>query len=228
MKKRVLVDGHPVIYRVAGEGIPLIILEGWGGPSFNLIPLQKEIAQRGYRVYLPALPGLGETSPKFIPLEGWTNWIDEFAEKVGIREQFVLFSHSLSARIAYQYLKERPALASIFLNPVIIPKFWRRVGHFLRFFRLYHLLPKGLRWIGNNDTWRTARDLFSGIEEKDLLVSCLVIAGGLDLFRYLFPYYWRKIKGVRKDFLFWSHCPEGRESQVANLVDEFVRRKLAT
>jgi pimeloyl-ACP methyl ester carboxylesterase len=162
--KSVLIMDQEVWYRAEGTGIPILILVGWGGPINTYLAIQDQLVKKGYRVFLPDLPGLpGKTSSAFITLGEWNNWIEEFGE-AAIREQFVIISHSLSARIALQYLSQEHAQCSggIFLSPWVISShqdFWRFMAKTGRFF--YPMIYPDMKWVKDEKAWATAVDLIS-------------------------------------------------------------------
>ena len=130
-----------------------------------------KLANRGYRVFLPDLPGLpGKTPPRFIPLDEWSNWIEKFGE-VAIGEQFAIISHSLSAQIALQYLSKEHSNShgGIFLSPWLVSSsyqeaFWRSVAKVVRSF--CPIVYQDMKWVEDEKTWATAVNLISVVEEQ--------------------------------------------------------------
>jgi pimeloyl-ACP methyl ester carboxylesterase len=54
---------------VMGEGMPVLMLHGWGAHLGLMWPLAERLAPLGYRIYIPDLPGFGQSEA---PLTGWT------------------------------------------------------------------------------------------------------------------------------------------------------------
>ena len=230
-KKSVIVNGQEVWYREEGIGIPILILVGWGSPTDDYFSLQDKLANKGYRVFLPDLPGLpGKTSPRFIPLDEWSNWVAEFG-KVAIGEQFVIVSHSLSAQITLQYVSKEHSecRSAILFNPWLVSSsfqqtLWRAVAKIARFF--CPIVYQNMKWVKDEKAWATALDLISVIKEQPK-VPCLILWGKRDLAKYLFTG-WSKIHCETKQYN-WDHSPQIRATEeLAVVIDEFIRSQLIT
>ena len=228
-KKAVTVNGQEVWYREEGTGIPILILVGWGGPTYPYFPIQDELANKGYMVFLPDLPGLpGKTPSRFIPLDEWSNWIEEFGN-AAVGEQFVLISHCLSAPIALQYLSKEDSNSrgGIFLGPWFVSSsnqetFWRSVVKIVRSF--CPIVYEDMSWVKDEKAWATAVDLISVAKEQPS-VPCLILWGTKDLARYLFTG-WREVNCETEQHN-WDHSPQIRATEdVAAAIDEFIRRKM--
>ncbi len=228
-KKVVTVNGQEIWYREDGTGIPILILVGWGGLTDEYFPLQDKLVNKGYRVFLPDIPGLpGKTPSIFIPLDEWSNWIEEFG-KAAIGEQFVIISHSLSAPIALQYLSKEHSNSrgGIFLGPWIVSSsyqeaFWLSAAKIVRFF--CPIVYQDMKWVKDEKAWATALDLISVAKEQPR-APCLILWGKRDLVKHLFTG-WRKIHCETKQYN-WDHSPQIRATEeLATVIDEFIRRKM--
>jgi len=228
-KKAVTVNGQYVWYREEGVGTPILILVGWGGPTDKYFAIQDKLANKGYRVFLPDLPGLpGKTSSIFIPLDEWSNWIEEF-RNTAIGEQFVMVSHSLSAQIALQYLSQEHSecRGGIFLGPWLVSSscqqiFWRFVAKTTRFF--CPIVYPDMQWVKDDKAWETALGLIS-VDKEQPRSPCLVLWGKRDPAKYLFTG-WRKIHCESKQYD-WDHSPQIRATEdLAIAIDEFIKEKL--
>ena len=60
--KRTWVDERPAMYGVAGEGLPVVILHGWGLAHHAYKGAIQRLVAQGCRVYAPAQPGFGGTA----------------------------------------------------------------------------------------------------------------------------------------------------------------------
>ncbi len=223
-KKAVTINEQQVWYQEQGEGIPVLVLVGWGGPTDKYFPIQDKLVDRGYRVFLPDLPGLpGKTSSTFIPLSGWSGWIEEFG-RIAIRERFFVISHSLSAHIALQYLskKNSKCRSAIFMSPWLVSsycqeKLWRFVAKIVRF--LCPFIYQDMKWVKDNKAWKTALNLISVASEQPE-VPCLILWGRRDLAKLLLTG-WRKIRCDVKQFN-WDHSPQIRATnELAVVIDGF-------
>lgn len=105
------VDGRRAAYGVAGHGLPVVFLHGWGlGPKAYKRAL-KHLVRLGCRVYAPGLPEFGGTES--LPA-GWrtladhAGWIDAFMTAVGIDEPAVVAGHSMGGAVAIRLTRDFP------------------------------------------------------------------------------------------------------------------------
>ena len=224
-KRAVTVHEQQVWYREKGKGIPILILVGWGGPTDKYLPIQNELVDRGYRVFLPDLPGLpGKTSSMFIHLSEWSSWIEEFT-RAAIREQFIVIAHSLSAQIGLQYLsnKNSKCRGAIFLCPWFVSSafqgaFWRFAAKIIRF--LCPIIYQDMKWVRDKKAWTTSLELFSVVSEQPR-VPCLILWGRKDPARLLLTG-WRKIHCETKQYN-WDHSPQIKATdELAVVIGEFI------
>jgi pimeloyl-ACP methyl ester carboxylesterase len=107
----VTVRDRPALYGVAGEGIPLLFLHGWGLAHHAYRRPLKRLVNLGCRVYAPALPGFGGTAdlPRDgLTLAGYAAWVDEFVEAVGVTEALIVVGHSFGGGVAIQVAHDLP------------------------------------------------------------------------------------------------------------------------
>src|SRR5205807_8759144 len=110
--QRTTVRDRPALYGVAGEGIPLLFLHGWGLAHHAYKRPLKRLVHLGCRVYAPALPGFGGTAdlPKDgLNLAGYAAWVDEFLEAVGVTEPLIVAGHSFVGGVSIQAAHGFPA-----------------------------------------------------------------------------------------------------------------------
>jgi pimeloyl-ACP methyl ester carboxylesterase len=94
------IDGIRIGERVAGEGTPVLMLHGWGAHSGLVCPLAERMIPLGYRVYVPDLPGFGESA---LPPTAWS--VHEYAAFVvkymdaHSLDKVFLFGHSFGGRL---------------------------------------------------------------------------------------------------------------------------------
>jgi pimeloyl-ACP methyl ester carboxylesterase len=230
-EKTVLVGGSPVWVRVKGEGLPLLMLEGWGGgPAQHYFGLQDKLAGMGYRVLLPELPGTGgRTASAYVPRQQWAEWVGEVKD-AEIPGQFVLVSHSLSAMIAIECLKVgSDCIAAVFISPWLVrtklgAMLLRGTARVLRF--LSPLVFAETKWVRDGRAWATALSLMAPVGLKPM-VPCLAIWGKNDLMRRLLPAC--KHLGCETSERKWDHSPQIRATDdLALAIDRFVRRHWGT
>ena len=100
-EKKIRIENIEINYKIAGEGKPLLILHGWGSSAEKWEFVQARLAQEGYKVVVPDLPGFGMSEP---PKEIWgvqeyKDWFLEFANKLGI-QKFFLAGHSFGGQVS--------------------------------------------------------------------------------------------------------------------------------
>lgn len=97
------VAGRRTYYTSLGRGWPVLILHGWGTDSSLYYPLARRLADVGFQVVVPDLPGFGRTEG---PLEDeswgisdYADFVSRFAAQAGI-DSATLVGHSFGGRIA--------------------------------------------------------------------------------------------------------------------------------
>ena len=107
-----MVDGRPALYGVAGEGLPVLFLHGWGLGQHAYKRVMKRLVQLGCQVYAPALPGFGGTADlpgDELTFEGYARWIAAFLDAVGVREKVFLVGHSFGGGVAIKVAHDCPS-----------------------------------------------------------------------------------------------------------------------
>lgn len=79
---------------------PVLMLHGWGANISLMWQVAQSLAPRGYRVYVPDMPGFGDSDE---PRKAWSvfdyaNWVLSYLSYHGIEEVF-LFGHSFGGRL---------------------------------------------------------------------------------------------------------------------------------
>ena len=109
--KEAIVEGRPALYGVAGEGIPLLFIHGWGLGQHSYKRALKRLVHLGCRVYAPALPGFGGTPdlPRdAFSFEGYAAWIAAFLEAVEVAEPMFVVGHSFGGGVAIRVAHDFP------------------------------------------------------------------------------------------------------------------------
>ncbi len=116
------VDGRPVKYSVGGSGPVLLFLHGWGLGHHAYRPGLRRLANAGYTVVAPALPGFGGTAE--LPHDertfaGYADWVCRFAGALGLR-QVIVVGHSFGGGVALKAAASCDGLAQrlVMLNSV--------------------------------------------------------------------------------------------------------------
>jgi pimeloyl-ACP methyl ester carboxylesterase len=109
--ERTIVQGRPALYGVAGEGLPVVFLHGWGLGQHSYKRALKRLVRLGVRVYAPALPGFGGTPDlprRHFSFAGYADWIDDFLGAVGVDEPVFMVGHSFGGGVAIKTAHDHP------------------------------------------------------------------------------------------------------------------------
>lgn len=111
MWKRAEVDGRPALYGVAGEGVPVLFLHGWGLGQKAYKHSLKRVVELGVQVIAPALPGFGGTPDlpgEEFNLRGYSAWVAKFLDAIHVEEPMFLLGHSFGGGVAIQTAHDHP------------------------------------------------------------------------------------------------------------------------
>jgi pimeloyl-ACP methyl ester carboxylesterase len=109
--KRTWVDERPAMYGVAGEGLPVVILHGWGLAHHAYKGTIQRLVALGCRVYAPAQPGFGGTADlprRDFSLAGYARWVEHFLDALQIDEPVFLIGHSFGGGVAIRVAHDYP------------------------------------------------------------------------------------------------------------------------
>lgn len=86
---------------VMGEGQPIVMLHGWGANHQLLMPLAERLAPLGYCLYMPDLPGFGQSAPPPIAwdVHQYARFVIAYMDHHAL-EKTHLFGHSFGGRLA--------------------------------------------------------------------------------------------------------------------------------
>lgn len=127
--------------------LPILILHGWGSCAKNWQRVKELLESRGYRVFVPDLPGFGENPPlsKVWTIDDYVAWVKAFADKNNL-SQFFLLGHSFGGATAIQYAIKYPQdVEKLFL---VAPSYLRRktskiivFAVIAKIFKIFSFLP---------------------------------------------------------------------------------------
>jgi pimeloyl-ACP methyl ester carboxylesterase len=109
--KRTWVDDRPALYGVVGEGLPVLLLHGWGLGQHSYKGVMQRIAAQGAKVYAPAQPGFGGTPDlpgRQFSLQGYAQWVAGFLDAVKLTERAVVVGHSFGGGVAIRFAHDHP------------------------------------------------------------------------------------------------------------------------
>lgn len=108
--RAVEVAGRSARYHVAGEGLPVVFLHGWGLGHRSYRNSLDRLVELGCRVWAPALPGFAGTAPLAggAGLDDYGDWVAAFVDAAGIDEPVFLIGHSFGGGVAISTAHRHP------------------------------------------------------------------------------------------------------------------------
>lgn len=87
----------------------IVILHGWGSSSQSWQKVKELLEVRGFRVFVPDLPGFCDTPPPSSAwgLDEYAQWVKTYADQQGL-DRFFLLGHSFGGRIANKFALQYP------------------------------------------------------------------------------------------------------------------------
>lgn len=103
MEKQLNINNVTFNYSVEGEGLPVVLMHGWGCNLTTLASIQNVLTPF-FKVYNVDFPGFGKSSePDFVwGIEEYTRLIEEFIKKEEIKNPIML-GHSFGGRVGILY-----------------------------------------------------------------------------------------------------------------------------
>ena len=124
-KLQVNIDGHTVVYTIAGRGRPAIVLiNGAGGPLEAWYKLYPDIERLGTVVAYDR-PGVGGSSPPLVPQTGEANvrLLRKLLSEIGVTAPYVLVAHSFGGLHANLFARLYPQdIAGVVLLEAAAPE----------------------------------------------------------------------------------------------------------
>lgn len=99
MEKTINIRGTQLFYTIEGEGMPVILMHGWGCNHSTLKSIEAQLTP-GFKVYNVDFPGFGGSNePSAVwGVEEYTSLIEDFARQEHI-ESPILLGHSFGGRV---------------------------------------------------------------------------------------------------------------------------------
>lgn len=106
---------------VIGEGSPILILHGWGSSSLKWQRAGELLAEKGFKVIVPDLPGFGKTEQ---PKEAWgldeySSFVQDLVGQMNL-SSFVLAGHSFGGALAVKMALNNPIKKVFLIGPALI------------------------------------------------------------------------------------------------------------
>ncbi len=111
---------HQIAYTVMGQGLPLVLIHGFGASIGHWKNNIAVWAAAGYRVYALDLLGFGQSAKPSLPysLELWQELLQDFA-RAHVQQPCVWIGNSIGGLLALMLASDAPELSSgaVLLNP---------------------------------------------------------------------------------------------------------------
>lgn len=90
----------------------ILILHGWGSSVKSWAKVQNDLADYGFEVIVPDMPGFGESDPPPAPWNGeaYLNWLLGFIESQKLKTPINVVGHSFGGGLAIKLAVEYPGL----------------------------------------------------------------------------------------------------------------------
>lgn len=130
VQKRTFVQDRPAAYSVAGTGLPVVLLHGWGLADNTYRGVIATIASHGCRVIAPSMPGFGGTHDlprEDFSIAGYGRWVADLLQALDIDEPVVVVGHSFGGGVAIRLAHDHPQrVRSMVLVNSIGGSAWRK------------------------------------------------------------------------------------------------------
>lgn len=113
--QQVWVDDRPVEVLGLGAGQPLLFLHGWGLSPRAYLPSLRTLAERGYRITAPSLPGFGRSDvrrDRDHSLNGVADHVIDTLDALALPDRLPVVAHSFGAGVSLRIAALRPDLLS--------------------------------------------------------------------------------------------------------------------
>ena len=110
-RRQATVNGTGVSFLVGGSGEPLVLLHGWPQTALAWRRILQPLAERGYRVIVPDLRGLGasDRASSGYDKDSQADDVRALLDHLGIEGKVGLVGHDLGGMVAFAYARKHPA-----------------------------------------------------------------------------------------------------------------------
>jgi carboxylesterase len=112
-------------FSATGGDDGVLVLHGFTGSPYSMRPLADVLANRGFNVELPLLPGHGTTVEDLVPMR-WEDWTGAAADSLDVlaarSRRVAVVGLSMGGGLAVWLAEHRPELAAlVVVNPFVTP-----------------------------------------------------------------------------------------------------------
>lgn len=134
--KTVDVQGRAAQYGVAGQGLTVLFLHGWGLDHRAYKRALRRLVESGVRVLAPAMPGFGGTDhlpADSADIRSYATWASDFLDTMSVTEPVMVMGHSFGGGVGIVLAHEHPQqVSSLVLINSIGASAWTGSGSSLR------------------------------------------------------------------------------------------------
>ena len=108
-EKKIIIDQLSINCKTFGRGKAVLVLHGWGVGSDSWVEAAVLIAQDGFQVIVPDMPGFGksETPKTAWSVDDYVDWVKNFADELKLGK-FILMGHSFGGQVAAKFAAKHP------------------------------------------------------------------------------------------------------------------------
>jgi pimeloyl-ACP methyl ester carboxylesterase len=108
-EQTITIEGLKANYNTIGKGLSILVLHGWGVGSEAWVGVADVLAESGYRVIVPDMPGFGKSQTPDIAwsVDNYVDWVKNFSKALNL-EKFVLMGHSFGGQVAVKFCAVYP------------------------------------------------------------------------------------------------------------------------
>jgi len=141
------INGNKINYQTFGSGKPFLFLHGWGSNSDRWIPVAEKIAESGYNVIVPDLPGFGKSDALLIPwnTNKYIDFIERFIKELNLGEYYLLghsFGGALASKMAVKHNQDVKKLFLVSAACVRKKTTGKKFSKFIaKCFKVFYFIP---------------------------------------------------------------------------------------
>lgn len=130
----VLPSGREVGVNLCGEGVPLVVIHGFGGEGILYAQTLARLVRSGFKVITIDAPGHGRSGavPLWSGFDRYTSLVSETLDHLGV-ERAILVGHSMGGRVVSELAAAEPGrVIAVVLIDAIVGEVWDRMVDLFR------------------------------------------------------------------------------------------------
>ena len=108
-ERKIIIDQLSINCKIFGQGLAVLVLHGWGVGSDSWVEAAVLLAQDGFWVIVPDMPGFGKSETPQRPwnVDDYVDWVKSFADELKLGK-FILMGHSFGGQVATKFAAKHP------------------------------------------------------------------------------------------------------------------------